>query len=78
MPDPVDQRKVVSKAERIGSAVIGVLFIAVAVWLLIMTLPQPAIGKLLVALVVGSLGVEALVSAFQRRRSLLSRIGPLP
>lgn len=78
MPNPVDQRKVASKAERIGSAVIGVLFIAVAVWLLVITLPQPEIGKLLVALVVGSLGVEALISAFQRRRSFLSRLGPLP
>jgi hypothetical protein len=78
MTKPADQRPVVSKAERIGSAVIGVLFVAIALWLGVITRPQPSTGEVIVVLVVGILGIEALSSAIQRRRSFLSRIGPLP
>lgn len=77
MPKP-DQRQGASSAERIGSVVIGILFVAIALWLGVMTWPQPSRGEVLVVLVVGSLGIDAILSALQRRRSFLSRIGPLP
>lgn len=78
MPSPFEQRKVVSKTERISNIVIGTLFAAVAVWLLVEALPQPSPGEGIAVLAIGSLGVEALVCALRGRRSLLSRIGPLP
>ncbi|CAN5712806.1 hypothetical protein BH23GEM8_BH23GEM8_01580 [soil metagenome] len=35
-------------------------------------------GALLVAFVLGALGLDAVISAARDRRSLVSRIGPLP
>jgi len=37
-----------------------------------------SVGPVLAAVVIGGLGIEALLSAARNRRCLLSRIGPLP
>ena len=66
-----------SKAERVGAAVIGVLFVGVGLLILFLTHVETP-WHLAAALVVMGLGLEAIVSAIRGKRSLLSRIGPLP
>lgn len=66
-----------SKAERIGAAVIGALFVVVGVLVLVATRVE-TLWQLGAALVVMGLGLEAIVSAVRGKRALLSRIGPLP
>jgi hypothetical protein len=63
---------------RAGNLVIGLLLTAVAIAIALLGELSTSIGSLLATLVLGGLGVDALVSAVRRRRSLLSRIGPLP
>lgn len=75
---PRNNRQVVSNAERIGSAVMGTMLLVVVVWLLVETWPRPLWREWLAALGIGGLGIDAWVSAWQGRRSLLSRVGPLP
>jgi hypothetical protein len=64
--------------ERVAAAVIGALFVAAALAIVMSSLPDLTTGPVLAAIVIGSLGVEALLSAARNRRCLLSRIGPLP
>lgn len=78
MTETADKRKTASRAERIGSAVFGVFLVAIAVWIAVMAAPFTSIGEPIAALVIGALGAEALVGAITGRRSLASRIGPLP
>ncbi len=66
-----------SKADRIGSAVFGALFVGVGALILLLT-PADTLWHVGVALVCASLGLEAIASAVSGKRSLLSRIGPLP
>lgn len=63
---------------RIVTTVFGLLFIGVAG--AIVLYPDGALhtGAVVAAVLIGGLGVEALVSALRDRPSLLSRIGPLP
>ena len=61
---------------RIVTAGIGALFVVLAV--LIVCLSGNGWPAWLAALVVGGLGVDALVSALRKRRCLLARLGPLP
>ena len=51
------------------------IFYAVAIVLAVTPL---SVSALLAAIVIGALGIEALLAARGGRRSLLSRIGPLP
>jgi hypothetical protein len=67
-----------SRAEQIGSVAIGILFVVVAVAILSISYPFTSVAEPVAGLVIGALGLEALVSARRRTRSLLSRIGPLP
>jgi hypothetical protein len=78
MAEPAAGRKVASKVERGFNAVLGLLLVVVAVWILVVTAPSPSIGEAIAALVTGGLGVDGLVSAIRSRPSLLSRLGPLP
>lgn len=66
-----------SKAERIGAAVVGILFIGVAL-LILALMPADTTWYHIAALIVAGLGLDAIVSAIRARRPLLSRIGPLP
>lgn len=65
-----------TKAYRMVTAVFGVFFAALAVAIVVAS--ERTIGALLAAGVIGLLGVDALVSAYRNKPSLLSRIGPLP
>jgi hypothetical protein len=58
------------------TAALGLLFVGLAVAILLTA--NRGIGSYGAALGVGGLGIDALVSAVRRRRSLLSRLGPLP
>lgn len=66
-----------STAERIGAAVVGLLFVGVSL-LILALMPQDTTWHQIVALVVAGLGLDAIVSAIRGKRPLLSRIGPLP
>lgn len=58
------------------TACLGLLFTALGAWIAYAIADDwPAY---LAALVVGGLGVDAIYSAIRGRRSLISRIGPLP
>jgi hypothetical protein len=78
MAEPAAGRKVASKVERVFNTVLGLLLVAVAVWILVVTSPSPSIGAVIASLVAGGLGVDGLVSAIRSRPSLLSRLGPMP
>lgn len=62
--------------ERMVTGLVGALFVGVAI--VIMFTAGNDVYSGLAALVIGALGVEAIVSAVRGRRALLSRIGPLP
>jgi hypothetical protein len=62
-----------SKAVTIG---IGILFVSLGI--LIVATAENGVLSYLAALVVGGLGIDAIYSAIRGRRSLLSRIGPMP
>jgi hypothetical protein len=66
----------VPKTNRFVTAAFGLLFTVVSIAVVFMT--DRTIGPMLVALVIGILGVEAIISAWRNKPSLLSRIGPLP
>lgn len=67
-----------SKASRCVTACIGVAFVLIAIAIPLSSPSDPTLGPLAAALVVAGVGLEALFSAIRGRRSLLSRIGPLP
>jgi len=73
---PVDV--VGSRTRRIVAGLVGFLFVALAVAILVVSSESTFVVSLLAALAVGGLGIDALVSATRGKRSLLSRIGPLP
>jgi putative Mn2+ efflux pump MntP len=64
-------------AYRVVTAVVGLVFVASAVLILSMG-ASPDLKQWIAAAIIGLLGLDALVSAFRNKRSLLSRIGPLP
>jgi hypothetical protein len=64
--------------DRVAAAVIGALFVGIAISILVSFMHDLSVGPALAAVVTGGLGVEALYSAVRGRRCLLSRIGPLP
>lgn len=67
-----------SPGMRAGNLVIGLLFLGVAIAIVLLGEAPSSVGSLLAVLVIGGLGVDALLSAARGQRSLLSRIGPLP
>lgn len=66
------------KSPQIVDLVFGVSMAALAVAILVLAEPTNLVGSIAAALVIGGLGVEAVVSAFRGKRSLLARVGPLP
>ena len=66
------------RLDRWVAAAIGALFIAIALFILVSSPDALGLGALLAVVVIGGLGLEAVVSAVRNRRCLLSRIGPLP
>lgn len=78
MNDDANPAKSEGTRERVAAVLIGALFVGIAVAILVAFMQDLSIGPVLAALVIGGLGVEALLSAARNRRCLLSRIGPLP
>ena len=70
--------KTQSAPERIAAAVIGTLFTGIAVAIVVYSAHDLSVGALVASVVIGALGIEALVSAMRNRRCLISRIGPMP
>lgn len=66
-----------TRARRVGGTLFGLSFIALAVLVIATSVPSNRPGAILVAAVIGGLGVDLVASMVRRRRSLLSRIGPL-
>jgi hypothetical protein len=67
-----------SKGSRIVTGCMGALFFALAIALIAVADRPIGLGALGAAMVIGLLGIDALISAVRAKRSLLSRIGPLP
>ena len=78
MSDDANQLKDQGTRERIAAVVIGAFFVGIALAILASFVRDLSVGPVLAAVVIGGLGIEALLSAARRRRCLLSRIGPLP
>jgi hypothetical protein len=78
MSDNANSSKDQGTRDRIAAALIGALFVGIAVSILVSFMRDLSVGPALAAVVTGGLGVEALYSAVRGRRCLLSRIGPLP
>jgi len=78
MSDDAKPLKDQGTRERIAAVAIGVLFVGIAIAILASFVDDLSVGPVLAAVVIGGLGIEALLSAARKRRCLLSRIGPLP
>lgn len=77
MPHVPDPTTSTPTRRRVGT-LFGVGFIAVAVLILVASGPDTRLASIAVAVVVGGLGLDLVVSMARRRRPLLSRLGPLP
>ncbi len=60
------------------TAALGLLFVSIAVCIVVVIDADNGVGAYAAALVIGGLGVDALVNAARGRSSLLLRIGGLP
>jgi hypothetical protein len=78
MTDNPNPAKDQGTRERVAAVLIGALFVGIALAILASFMHDLSVGPLLAAVVIGGLGIEALLSAARNRRCLLSRIGPLP
>jgi dolichyl-phosphate-mannose--protein O-mannosyl transferase len=65
-------------SERWVTAVAGLLLVGIAIAIVYSVGADHSFGSFAAAAVIGWLGIDALVSAARKRRSILSRIGPLP
>ena len=66
----------VSRTNRVVTAAFGLLFTVVSIAIVVVS--DRTVGPMLAAAVFDILGVEAIISAWRNKASLLSRIGPLP
>jgi hypothetical protein len=78
MNDDANTAKGEGTRERVAAVLIGALFVGIALAILVSFMHDLSVGPVLAAVVIGGLGIEALLSAAHNRRCLLSRIGPLP
>ena len=72
------QKEPRKNSERWVTGAVGVLFIGIAMAIVYASASDYTFVVVVTAIVIGGLGVDALFSAVCNRRSLLSRIGPLP
>jgi hypothetical protein len=78
MSDDANPAKREGSGERVAAVLIGALFVGISLAILAAFMHDLSVGPVLAAVVIGGLGIEALLSAARNRRCLLSRIGPLP
>lgn len=67
-----------TKSHRLVGVLFGVFFVALAVLIVATSDASTRLGAIAAAIVIGGLGLDLLISAMRGKRSLLSRIGPLP
>ena len=67
-----------TNAERWVTAIVGLLFVGIAIAIVGLLAADLSFGTLALAAVIGGLGIDAILSAARKRRSIVSRIGPLP
>ena len=72
----IDPQRPQSRIYRTVTAAFGVFFLALA--LLIFAVSDFSLRTVIAGVLVGGLGVDAIVSAARNKTSLLARIGPLP
>ena len=65
-----------SRSHRLVTAAFGMLFLALAIAMIVIS--DRTIGPILASVATGILGLDALASAYRNKRSLLSRVGPMP
>ncbi len=78
MEKPELPRGMRSRSYRWVTATVGLVFVMLAIAILATADGDRKLGATLAAVVVGGLGVDAMVSAVRDRLSILARIGPLP
>ncbi|WP_156119932.1 hypothetical protein [Leptolyngbya sp. KIOST-1] len=78
MEKPELPRGMQSRSYRWVTAGFGLVFVGLAIAILLAADSQRKLGSAVATAIVGGLGGDAIVSAVRGRRSLLSRIGPLP
>ena len=66
------------QGSRIVTGCMGALFVALAIAIIAVVDRPIGLGALIAAMVIGLLGIDALIGAVRGKRPLLSRIGPLP
>lgn len=64
------------KSYQIITALLGLLFISIAITLVFVT--HNSIAVVSTELIIGLLGIDALICAYKKKECLLFRIGPLP
>lgn len=67
-----------SRTARIVGACLGAMFVLIALYLALSAPSALGTGEIIAIVLLGGLGIDAIVSAVRDRRSLISRIGPLP
>jgi hypothetical protein len=67
-----------STSSRIVDLLFGILFAVLGAAILVLSDQLTAVGSIMAAVVVGGLGIEAIIGAVCGKRSPLARIGPLP
>ena len=77
MPKPAAPERR-SKAHRIIGVLFGLFFVAVALLVVAASESSTRMAAIAIGIVLAGLGLDLIRSSLRGRRSLLSRIGPLP
>ena len=67
-----------TKTSRIVSVLFGLFFVALALVIAVVSNASNILGATAAVVLVGVIGLDLIISAVRGKRSLLSRIGPLP
>ena len=73
---PTEHQPMQSNVYRTITCAFGVLFLASAIAIFVVS--EVSYGTMVAGVLVGGLGLDAIVSALRNKKSLLARIGPLP
>jgi hypothetical protein len=78
MQKPSGHPQPYSRTYRVVTVAFSLLFLILAILIVMLSDSRTRFGSLLAAMLVGGLGLDALICALRNKPSLLSRIGPLP
>lgn len=67
-----------TKSRRLVGVLFGAFFVALALLIVVTSNASTRVPAFAAAVVIGGLGLDLIISAMRGKRSLLSRIGPLP